>query len=282
MSWLLKFFVTAIIGILALKALGGSDDPLLPVTTDDRNYHVAVRYVDQPSHRMVIVGSSLSVRLSEDYFTSPNIENLALAGGSPETGLQIIAAKEPLPQLVLVEANILTRPVDARLIERLKARLTTATPAAFQPIRSAAAGYEVLLHPTKSKDQVRRGADWRVAQPAAEIVGPPFQLQAQPAPPPETIERTLSRIEQLVRSLRSRGTKVLFFEMPYPAEVERSAAVISSAAMARKTFPDSASWLALQVDRSELRWTDGAHLDERSAIFVARAIETAAAEQISP
>lgn len=27
MSWLLKFFVTAIIGILALKALGGSDDP---------------------------------------------------------------------------------------------------------------------------------------------------------------------------------------------------------------------------------------------------------------
>ena len=57
MSWLLKFFVTAIIGILALKALGGSDDPLLPVTTDDRNYHVAVRYVDQPSHRMVIVGS---------------------------------------------------------------------------------------------------------------------------------------------------------------------------------------------------------------------------------
>ena len=133
MSWLLKFFVTAIIGILALKALGGSDDPLLPVTTDDRNYHVAVRYVDQPSHRMVIVGSSLSVRLSEDYFTSPNIENLALAGGSPETGLQIIAANEPLPQLVLVEANILTRPVDARLIERLKARLTTATPAASAP-----------------------------------------------------------------------------------------------------------------------------------------------------
>jgi len=33
------------------------------------------------------------------------------------------------------------------------------------------------------------------------------------------------------------------------------------------------------VAREELRWPDGAHLDERSAVLVARAIDKASASQ---
>jgi hypothetical protein len=35
--------------------------------------------------------------------------------------------------------------------------------------------------------------------------------------------------------------------------------------------------LPVQVDRSELRWADGVHLDERSAVIVAQAMERALA-----
>ena len=40
-------------------------------------------------------------------------------------------------------------------------------------------------------------------------------------------------------------------------------------------FPDNSHWLSIDAARDELRWPDGAHLDERSAVLVARAIDRA-------
>ena len=37
------------------------------------------------------------------------------------------------------------------------------------------------------------------------------------------------------------------------------------------------AWLSIDVPPAELRWRDGVHLDERSALIVARAIEQALA-----
>ncbi|NOJ38629.1 hypothetical protein [Bradyrhizobium australiense] len=42
-------------------------------------------------------------------------------------------------------------------------------------------------------------------------------------------------------------------------------------------FPDSNRQLSIEVNRSELRWADGVHLDERSAMIVAQATERALA-----
>jgi hypothetical protein len=36
-------------------------------------------------------------------------------------------------------------------------------------------------------------------------------------------------------------------------------------------------WLPVDVSRSELRWADGVHLDERSAVIVTQAMERALA-----
>jgi len=44
-------------------------------------------------------------------------------------------------------------------------------------------------------------------------------------------------------------------------------------------FQEPGRWLSIDVAREELRWPDGAHLDERSAVLVARAIDKASASQ---
>jgi hypothetical protein len=40
-------------------------------------------------------------------------------------------------------------------------------------------------------------------------------------------------------------------------------------------FPDPTLWLPIDVATGELRWLDGVHLDERSAMLVSRSIDGA-------
>jgi hypothetical protein len=51
--------------------------------------------------------------------------------------------------------------------------------------------------------------------------------------------------------------------------------------MASEAFPNTDSWLPINVDPSQLRWTDGVHLDERSAALVSQAIEKSVENLVS-
>src|SRR4051812_24966323 len=81
----------------------------------DRMFPALSRYIFEPTPDLVLVGSSMTYRLYEGYFRTP-VGNLALGGGSPLTGLAIIASYDKLPRTILVETNIIARPLDqARL-----------------------------------------------------------------------------------------------------------------------------------------------------------------------
>ena len=91
----------------------------LPATTTrDGTLITLNRYARESIPDVALVGSSLTFRLKEEYFATPSLRNLALAGGSPVTGLEIVANQSRLPRMVLVEINVLSRPVDAALVER--------------------------------------------------------------------------------------------------------------------------------------------------------------------
>lgn len=47
-------------------------------------------------------------------------------------------------------------------------------------------------------------------------------------------------------------------------------------------FPDQERWLRIDVNRSELRWADGVHLDERSAVIISRSINEAFQKFLGP
>ncbi|MGY4357895.1 hypothetical protein ACVW0J_004388 [Bradyrhizobium sp. i1.7.7] len=83
MFWMIKFGTTAVVAIAALRLGANYDVHTIVTTTESQNYAVAAKYLNRRTHNTVLVGSSLTFRLSENYFRSDDIENLSLAGGSP-------------------------------------------------------------------------------------------------------------------------------------------------------------------------------------------------------
>jgi hypothetical protein len=74
--------------------------------------------------------------------------------------------------------------------------------------------------------------------------------------------------EQLLQVMEQRGTRVLLFELPYSAQLENSRSAKITREIVHAEFPDSDRWLRADFTGAELRWADGVHLDERSALIV--------------
>ena len=127
----------------------------LPATTSRDGALVTLnRYVDNPIPDIVLTGSSMTFRLKEEYFETPRLRNLALAGGSVVTGLQIVAGQRQIPKMVVVEINVLSRPPDQNLVERYSADHGRDGPF-LRPIRTAIAAYENWIHAPVSHAEVK-------------------------------------------------------------------------------------------------------------------------------
>src|SRR5258708_3987609 len=138
-QWFAKCGFSAVTLLLACgfaTAWFGNGLQLPSTTTRDGTLITLNRYAKEPIPDVVLVGSSLTFRLKEEYFATPRLRNLALAGGSPVTGLEIVANQPRLPRIVLVEANVLSRPTDTALVERYS-RSDHAEQLFFRPIRTA-------------------------------------------------------------------------------------------------------------------------------------------------
>ena len=113
-GWFAKFSIIALALVSACglaTAWFGNALHLPSTTTRDGTLITMNRYVTEPVPDVVLVGSSLTFRLKEEYFATPALRNLALAGGSPVTGLEIVADQAQLPKIIIVETNILSRAV---------------------------------------------------------------------------------------------------------------------------------------------------------------------------
>ena len=116
--WLAKCAVTAIVLLLACtfatSRLGSASLQMPSVTTRDGSLNTLNRYVtEQPPDVVTRREFAGLPPEGENILKTPKIRNLALAGGSPVTGLAIVAGQPRVPKIVLVETNVLSRPVDA-------------------------------------------------------------------------------------------------------------------------------------------------------------------------
>ena len=227
----------------------------------------------------VLVGSSITFRLKEEYFATRGLRNLALAGGSPVTGLEIVANQPRLPKFILVEANVLARPTDAALVERYSRGKTE--PLFFRPVRAAVAAYEQRLHAPLTHEQVALDLRRLLAQPPGDFDNRIYvdraQQQFNAEDPTDAVQVNAKRIAELIRMVEQRGARVFLFELPYAEPIEGSRSAAATREIIHAVFPDSKRWLSIEVNRSELRWADGVHLDERSAVIVTQAMERALA-----
>jgi hypothetical protein len=287
-QWFAKCGFSAVTLLLACgfaTAWFGNGLQLPSTTTRDGALITLNRYTKEPIPDVVLVGSSLTFRLKEEYFATPRLRNLALAGGSPVTGLEIVANQPRLPRIVLVEANVLSRPTDTALVERYS-RSVDAEPVFFRPIRTAVAAYESWVHAPLSHTQVSFALSRLLAQPPSDFDNRIYAdraLQQFNAEDPTLAARmNIKRIEQLIPAVEQRGARVLLFELPYSDQLEDSRSAKITREIVHTKFPDPERWLHIDSTRRELRWADGVHLDERSAVIATQSIERALTSLLGP
>ena len=280
--WLVKCGAAAAIVLIAcgFATVRFSSGLQMPAaTTRDGTLITLSRYLREPVPDIALVGSSITFRLKEEYFATPRLRNLALAGGSSVTGLQIVANQPRLPQFIMVEANVLARATDAALVERYSRGDTE--PLFFRPVRAAVAAYEQRLHAPLTHEQVALDLRRLVGQPPSDfdsrIYADRAVRQFNAEDPTDAARLNVKRIGEFIRQVEQRGARVFLFELPYSEAIEGSRFATTTREIVHAVFPDSHRWLPIEVDRTELRWADGVHLDERSAVIVTQAMERALA-----
>ena len=284
-SWLIKCAGVAAALLLACglaTAQFGSALQQPTVTTRDGTIITLNRYVSEPMPDLVLVGSSVAWRLKEEYFSRPGVRNLALAGGSPLTGLDIVAKQKSLPKIVLIETNVLTRSPDDALIAKFSGGARTEA-LFLRPVRTAVAAYETWNHTPPDPAEARAGRDRLLSEPPSAFDNKVYLdravQQMNDDDPTVPARANVARIRELIDDIERRGSHAFLLEIPFAAEIEDSRMVRTSKAIVHAAFPDRGRWLPINPPISELRWADGVHLDERSALLVVRAIESALAER---
>ena len=148
-------------------------------------------------------------------------------------------------------------------------------------MRAAVAAYEQRLHAPLTHEQVALDLRRLVGQPPGDFDNRIYvdralrQFNAED--PTDAARLNAKRIGALIRMLEQRGARVWLFELPYAEPIEGSRFAATTREIVHAAFPDSKRWLPVEVNRSELRWADGVHLDERSAVIVTEAMERALA-----
>jgi hypothetical protein len=228
--------------------------------------------------RVVIVGSSIANRLKDlprDWF------NLSFNGGSAFTGLEMISRAGKLPQVVLIETNMLLLPADEKQLSELFA------PGVYQARRRLAFLAETNKPHLVAQRALIRGEEKsgtgqqpksdasssevgeEVEPDAAEVVLSREQFEmlearragelAEPLNS-STLDGIISDLRRHVSDLEKRNVRVVFFEMPEHAAFRELPRPTSVRQRLRDAFPDSRySWVA-EIDCATYRTTDFVHL----------------------
>lgn len=228
---------------------------------------------DNPDRPVVIVGSSLAAKMDMEYL-GPDYWNLAFAGGSVSTGLEIIARSGARPKIICIEANIF-RDTDEKMIADLFTPLVwkwkkyiPSLRLKYQPFTIA---YNLVnrLFKTKSRLENAHQVDPAFFQKMLDS----YREQYSKAPDEREVSRRIGVIRGQVERLSARNARFLFFETPIHPGLADS--VQSSYVRKRlmEAFPPGAyTWLP-RPDDAKYRTTDGIHLTDGSVYEFARVFQ---------
>src|ERR1700759_601231 len=284
-GWLIRFAATLALlyaGCVAAPRFLG-DIPQFPaVTGKAMQVDTLDRYFKLPQLDIVIVGSSLAWHLKDWYFARGNVRNAALPGGSSLTALAIIAAAPSArPRAIAVETNILDRSFDEELFQTFKDAKRPQPP--LPPMRSLASWYQSARDDSLPYSRAKiqsilespPGAD-RSSQ-SVDAIWPDWNRPLDRG----LLLKHAQQIKALAEKLESQGVRVFFFEMPYPSRLRDSLfAKTMHEVFAEVIGPDDERRLDLRYPLDEMRYVDGAHLDERSAVVFATALDAAITEKL--
>lgn len=255
------------------------------LTTNEYNIFSIVKNIYTPNPDMAIVGSSFSMRLNPGLFTSANVMNLSVDGGSVVTGLEVLTKVKNPPKILLIEINILDRLTDQEL--KVGGQL-----AACSSVGAVLSGFTkpfryILGKPYFSYDPEAQLRAWRLdyrvsvraKAPATydnDVLIASGKLKWDARNYWDRAAKNINRIKELTTYLEARGISVYYMYLPYQegydnhSYAQRNREIASENAL---FTCDRCLDIRNLVDMNEIRWNDGAHLDERSAMIVAEALE---------
>jgi hypothetical protein len=255
------------------------------ITTAEYNIALIVKGIRTPDPEIAIIGSSLSNRLDSSLFANNNVMNLSVRGGSVMTGLEVLSSAPSLPKVILVEINILDREVNEEWknkgVAAAQSRPWVILSGVSKPLRY------ILTPPIFSYSPPGQRAAWRSnkrtvlrSQNAAtydiQSLVSAGRIKWDQRNSWDIANRNFKRIQELIIGFESRGAKVYLLYLPYAdgydhhAFAQRNREIASgNDAFTCQRCIDVRRLVAVE----ELRWKDGVHLDERSALIVAEALE---------
>ncbi|MCK1652731.1 hypothetical protein IVA88_14970 [Bradyrhizobium sp. 149] len=281
LKWLIKCAAAAALALVICAAA----KPFLPsgmqapaTTARDGALIALNRYVSEPAPKVVLLGSSLTARMREDYFDHLNVRNLAIGGGSPLTGLRfLLLDRQKLPKTILIESNLLSKGADEKLIESYSSPKNKKD-LFFRPVRMGVAAYENWQHAPRNREESVTAANRLLTEAAQQYNNQLYFDRAAEGFDQDltaALRNNVDELARLISTTQSEGILVLFFELPYADQLEHTRLVRDTRRFALDRFDNSKNWLNLTLAKHDLRWPDGMHMDERSAILAARAIEQA-------
>jgi len=286
-NWLIRFaaaFVVLYACCWAAPRLSASIPQFRPVTTGQAQEEIFDRYFKLPRTEVVIAGSSLAWHLREQYFEGGNVRNVALPGGSPLTALAIIdAAPSERPRAIAVEANVLDRTIDKGLLGKFSDARRPQRPLPL--MRTLAAWYEGARAGELpfTRERIRSVLSTPPAPDRSKVSVASIWDDWNRAPRRETLLQQAELLKSLAEKLEAKGVRVLFFEMPYPSQLSGSRYAVASREAFADVIPlDDKRRLTLDYPLSEMRSeADGVHLDDRSSVAFAQALDKAIAAKLA-
>jgi hypothetical protein len=238
----------------------------------DRSFPTLSRYALEKIPNVILVGSSMTFRIKEEYFAKVPVRNIAISGGSPLTGLAIADSYQSVPRLALVEINIMLRATDQSLVEQF-GKNDVAPYQWFRPVRAV---ISFVYRWIKADPGLKNAAGILNGPPSNYDIAASVELSAKQYGETNfdaALAKNIHDLRPLVDDLERRGCRVLFYELPYPDHLGDMHYANLARSLMQAAFPDEERWPKLDFPLAELRWVDAAHMDERSAILVAKEIE---------
>jgi hypothetical protein len=280
-NWLLKFAATFALLLAccwATPRLFANVPQFQPITTGQYQEQIFDRYFKLPRTEVVITGSSLAYHLREQYFEGGNVRNASLPGGSPLTALAIIDADPSArPRVIAVESNILDRAIQKDLVDKFKDARRPEPP--LPAMRTLAAWYEGSRAGEFpfTRDRIRSILAIPPSPDRSNTLVATIEDDWNKELPREALLQHARELKAMAEKFEAQGVKVFFFEMPYPSRLNNSRfAVVSREVFAEVVPPGDKRRLTLDYPMSDMRSeADGVHLDDRSSLEFAQALDQA-------
>jgi hypothetical protein len=222
---------------------------------------------DSNNIKYVLVGSSMSGRLDISIIKG-KIYNLAFAGGSVLTGLQIIKNKGLMPEVIYIETNGIFTKKDNDFIDRLFTPVLYEIRRHLPSLQDKYQPFNLILSWLKSKQGLSDIQKMNM-KPDPDVFNNSlsrFLKQHDKKIDTKKLKNELDELRNLIMYFNANGVKLVFYTMPVHPQIANSKMYKSANKFLADNFRDiGISWLS-QPNNAKYETTDGIHLTYKSAV----------------